>query len=299
MCFLNEIKIDKKVARGILKVSIIDKWIHLLIILYPIVHFSQTDLQEYRLVNEDGVFVEQFNPDNQDDNRFTANNSTYIEGSQFIYSYEHISSDSLKYYFSYDDYGDWKFVSTDSIGDNTIEELKITVMPGLEPMINYVPDYNQTIIQFNYYSKNRKAPFSGRSGAIENEKNIWIHPPRDKYFRILELNPFPFIKAPLKIGTKWDWELLIGDVWGDYRWKIWKGNVLNKYSYKITKKELLKTSLGQIECFVIESTAESRIGKTKLTAYFNSKYGFVKLCYLNIDGSRTNLLLEKLIENNH
>ena len=135
------------------------------------------------------------------------------------------------------------------------------------------------------------------SGAIENEGNVWIHPPRDKYFEILELNPFPYIKAPYNIGTKWTWRLDIGDSWADGRWKLWNGSIENKYYYEITGKQTLKMALGEVECFVIESDAKSRIGETKLTAYFNTKFGFVKLNYTNIDGSKTNLVLEEFSEN--
>ena len=127
------------------------------------------------------------------------------------------------------------------------------------------------------------------SGAIENEANVWIHPPRDKYFKILELNPFPYAKAPYEIGTKWTWNLGIVDHWADERWKVWEGQIENEYDYEITNKRTLKTGIGEIECFVIESNAKSRIGETKLTAYFNTEYGFVKLDYTNIDGSKTNL----------
>ena len=265
----------------------------LLAIFFPILHYSQTTYQDYQLVNENGIFVEKFGSNNQDENRFTANNTIFKEGTKFTYSYEHITSDSIRHFFEYDDYGSWRFISPDSISDNTIKEVKIIVKQGLNPMIKYIPDYNQTIIKFNYYSKKEKAPFGGRSGVIENKKNIWIHPPRDRYFGILELNPFPYVRLPLEVGAHWNWELQIGEIWSDYRWKIWSGNILNKYFYRITRKQLLETPLGEIECFVIESTAESRIGKTKLTSYFNTKYGFVKLCYLNIDGSKTNLILEK------
>jgi len=50
------------------------------------------------------------------------------------------------------------------------------------------------------------------SGTIENEGNVWIHPPRDNYFKIIELNPFPYIKAPYNIGAKWAWKLKIVNI---------------------------------------------------------------------------------------
>ncbi len=108
-----------------------------------------------------------------------------------------------------------------------------------------------------------------------------MHPPRDKYFRILELNPFPFIKAPYKIGNKWDWSLTIGDHWGDKRWKTWEGVINNVYKYEITDRKKVNTKFGLLDCYEITSKAKSRIGETELVALFNTKYGFIELNYTN------------------
>ena len=187
-------------------------------------------------------------------------------------------------------------MAADSIDVNTILRIAISVQEGLEPMIFSNPDYDQTVIKYQYELKDRNAPFSSSSGVIENEDNIWMHPPRDQYFSILELNPFPFIKAPYKIGNEWNWSLRIGDGWSDERWKNWNGSIQNNYTYKITERKTLHTNFGEIDCWVIEGTAVSRIGETKLKAFFNSKYGFVKLNYINIDGSLTNLILSDYTE---
>ena len=252
--------------------------------------------KDYVLITEDGISVEKFDSTNVDQNRFTENNITFKEGTIFTYDFEHITPTNDTLLFTWDELVEdwkfaWKFVPIDSINENTINKVNITVKAGLEPMIQHIPDYNQTIIQYNYLTENGKAPFTGSSGVIENEDNIWMHPPRDKYFRILELNPFPFIKAPYKVGNQWEWTLVIGDGWGDDRWKVWEDQIENLYNYKISDKKIIKTVMGEIDCFVIESNANSRIGETKLTSYFSPEYGFVRLNYTNIDGSRTNLEL--------
>lgn len=252
--------------------------------------------KDYVLVTEDGISVEKFDSANVDQNRFTKNNITFSEGTVFTYDFEHITQTNQKLLFTKDerveDYKfDWKFVPMDSANENTVTSIKITVMPGLDPMIQFQPDYNQTILKYECHTENGKAFSNSMSGVIENENNIWMHPPRDKYFRILELNPFPFINAPYEVGNEWEWTLGIGSGWGDVRWKVWEGRIENKYKYKITDKKKIKTALGEIDCFVIESTAKSRIGETQLTSFFNPEYGFVRLNYINIDGSKTNLEL--------
>ena len=114
------------------------------------------------------------------------------------------------------------------------------------------------------------------------------------FFEILELNPFPYIKAPFKIGTKWNWKLKIGDYWSDKRGLEWKGEIENVYDYEIKKNKIISTKLGNLECFIVNATAKSRIGVTGLISYFNPKYGFVKLEYNNIDGTKTVLELENI-----
>ena len=121
-----------------------------------------------------------------------------------------------------------------------------------------------------------------------------MHPPRTDFFKILEMNPFPYVKEPLKIGNSWTWKLKIGGYWSDKRWLAWKGLIENIYNYKITDKVLLQTKLGEIECLVISSNAISKLGETKLTSYFNNQFGFVKLDYTNIDCSKTIIELEKM-----
>jgi hypothetical protein len=184
----------------------------------------------------------------------------------------------------------WTFVDEEATDSLIVKSVVIDVVNG-NPMSQFLPDYNQTVIAYELIEG---IPFS-MSGVIENEANVWMHPPREHYFKILELNPFPYIKAPYEVGTTWTWDLGIGSSWADERWKTWEGVIENTYQYEITDQVTLETDMGDLDCFVIESSAESRIGETALTAYFHPEYGFVRLNYTNIDGSKTNLVLtEKL-----
>ncbi|WP_271783276.1 hypothetical protein [Aquimarina algiphila] len=256
---------------------------------------------DYKLVKEEGVFVEVFDSTNVKLTRYTDNNTIYTKNTTFIYSYEHITKNNNKYYFKEDPSIEgwkhsWKFVTADSIDENTILEVKIKINEGLEPIIQHDPDYNQTVAYYSYLTKDKSSAFNSASGIIENEKNVWMHPPRDKYFRILELNPFPFIQTPFEVGNKWNWSLKIGSQWGDKRWLTWEGGIENKYVYEITDKKKINTAFGTLECYTIDATATSRLGETKLTSLFNTEYGFITLLYTNIDGSKTTLQLEKVIK---
>ncbi|MFP3632484.1 hypothetical protein SB776_38415, partial [Burkholderia sp. SIMBA_045] len=80
----------------------------------------------------------------------------------------------------------------------TIDKLLLQASSG-NPFAN-IPGYNQTAISYEYIMKNGEPFTMETTGAVENEMNVWIHPPRGSFFEILELNPFPYIKAPYKIG---------------------------------------------------------------------------------------------------
>ena len=262
--------------------------------------------KDYELILEDGIFVEKFDSTITSENRYSANNKTYVVGNRLTYDYYYQNREGKKYKFQeikgagdlhYEEMEKaWFFVSVDSINENTIDKVIITVKFGLKPMNFQNPDYNQTVISFNYPQISGKETFNSTSGVIENEKNVWIHPPRDRFFRILEINPFPFIQAPYEIGNKWNWSLKIGSFWGDSRWKTWDESIENKYIYEIIDKKKIKLAIGEFECYVIQSTAKSSIGQTHLTAYFNMEIGFVKLEYTNIDSTKT--ILELINFNN-
>lgn len=246
----------------------------------------------YELIGEgENIIVESFDSTVADLNKYNYNNIIFKVGTEFIYSYQHITKNNeVQFFKKTEDNSGWEFLDSDSTDFSTTHTLTISVLDG-NPMSNGIPNYNQTNLKYILFDE---SSFS-MSGVIENEANLWMHPPRDYYFRILELNPFPYIKVPYEIGNKWNWSLKIGDGWADERWKVWKGTIDNEYKYEIIDKIKLETEFGKLDCYVIESSAKSRIGKTKLTAFFNEKYGFVKLNYKNIDGTKTNL---ELIEYN-
>jgi len=261
--------------------------------------------KDYELVLDEGIYVEKFDSTNTDENRYTENNSTYKRGKKLTYDYyyQNLKGEKFKFRNRKNVSGlafkervkAWDFVSIDSIYNEVIDKVELTVNYGLQSMRS-IPGYNQTVITYEYPRLVGESSSMSSTGVIENEKNIWIHPPRNKFFRILELNPFPFIQAPYEIGNQWNWKLKIGDFWADERWKTWEGSIENKYEYQITDRRKISTKIGKFDCFEIKATATSSIGKTHLTAYFNEVVGFVKLEYTNIDSTKTVLEIIKFDE---
>jgi hypothetical protein len=271
------------------------------ILLLSISCYSQDNFDKY-IIDDDGITVEKNDSTKQYDDVYNSNNEIYNVGRKFTYSYFNQNSKGQKILIKrakgilqpegYTIY-DWEFVNIENQDNETVSRIILKPNSG-NPFEGNDPDYNQTGFDYEYVLNNGKNHLKETTGAIENKMNVWIHPPRSNFFKILELNPFPYIKAPYKIGTKWNWKLEIGDHWSDKRWLEWKGGIENTYDYEIKEKKIIITKLGSLECYIVHAKAKSRIGETELISYFNPKFGFVKLEFKNIDGTKTILELENV-----
>ncbi|NUO00926.1 MAG: hypothetical protein HUU01_09970 [Saprospiraceae bacterium] len=218
---------------------------------------------------------------------YSADNMIYGNGSNFTYAYVYIENkDSLLFTLKKGKPGEnaleWDFTAFHKPTDSTITQIKLT------PEIYSTAlgaEYPQTPIRYDYWSKENILIGGEMTGLVENHKNVWMHPPREFLFKILQLNPFPFIQAPYEVGNTWEGELVIGSHWRDKRWRVWEKSVKNKFQYKITDQVIYQAAIGSLECFVVEATGKSELGVTRLKAWFNPSEGFVQLAYQNINGS--------------
>jgi len=278
------------------KIAII---VFLFFYLYSAITYGQTNHPEFKILDS-GIIVEKIDSSNTDKNKYSNDNKIYKIGRKFTYSYYHQDKNNRKFLFTgaqsnHNKYQSrWDFSAKDAHNINAVSTIVLKVVDMTEQKIFFGDDYNQTVINYTYYTpENIKYFSSENTGVIENIHNVWMHPPRSYLFMILELNPFPYIKAPYNNGNKWKWNLKIGNHYADKRWKYWEGQIENRYKYEITGVKDIPTKIGTLKCYVIESHAESRIGKTFLTSYFNEMYGFVKLDYVNIDGTKLIMDIEK------
>lgn len=258
------------------------------VIVSAILMFSIVTVSGQHFQHEDSLFFEVPNSVNiGNENFFNLDNKIYKPGKEFIYSYQVIKDgDTLLIRVNEkNDPGtpNWSFVKiADSL---TIDKISFKVLKGYGGLDHLFPDYSQTVIQQIYYSK-QDILFDGFTGIIENKFNIWLHPFRGKYFSVLEFSPFPYIKFPNKIGLRWKWNLNdISERWSDARIVQYDGKQQASYIYEITGKVLLRTPLGKLKCYVIQGSANTSLGVSKMTSYYNKQYGFVSLKYRNIDNS--------------
>lgn len=213
------------------------------------------------------VFVESIPKENINlDNRYNIDNTIYTEGRIFIYS--HVKT------------------KEGSIVNSNIKNLEIEILNDMRHFINYDENYNQTVMKITYLDSINNVLFVERTGIIENENNIWLHPPRSGDLEILQMSSFPYVKLLMPFNKKWYWELTAS--YKDYK------NVLIEYDYVKTKKTKIDTKLGVLSGVCIISNTKSSIGKYKSEFIFNENYGFIYLDFENFDGTHDILKLEEV-----
>lgn len=238
---------------------------------------------------DEGVFVEKIITKDTSIHRYSIDNIIYKPDRIFLYDYYFKDKNGAIRKIIGDKNSDienqlYETVDTGFQDVNIIDKIRMTVTDDLKFFLRTDSDYTQTVIKYEYCNKNGNSIASEETGLIENTKNVWVHPPRSFYFKILEINPFPFVRMD-SVET-WNWPLQVGEFSSNSKWKQWKGRLDMEMAYKKLANEILKTNFGMLVCEVVSATASSRIGKSWLKSYFNSKYGFVKLEYTNIDGTK-------------
>ncbi|MFI2744082.1 hypothetical protein ACG2LH_15205 [Zhouia sp. PK063] len=227
----------------------------------------------------DGLFIEK--------NKIDKNNNIYALGKEFVYNINILDKNNTNYFLKENEMNSFKL--TENIDSLKISEIHLTV---IKPKIFQRTNKKQTEV---YYSYEPNPTSISSTGIVENEKNIWIHPPRDGFFKSLETCPFPYLKLDKPIGYKWTDSMSIGNQWSNQTWGAWKNRLLLHYTYEIDRKEKIHSKIGDIDCIVVHAIASSKIGESTLTAYYSDKYGFIKLEYTLFSGMKVELDIEKII----
>lgn len=211
-------------------------------------------------------------------------NKIFVHGRVFSYNYSVAVGDTvgkieLSWYNNPNLKGrrildNWTFVA-ESCSQYLINEIRYTVIH--DSLVINRTNRNQTEVLIGMYNENLIA--GGYTGIIENERNVWIHPPRSNFFKVLNTCPYPYVQLPLYIGKKWSDKMKISDHWADPKWATWEKKLHMDLSYEVIGKESINVNDKEYECFIVNSVANSKIGKCKLLFYFNKQLGFIKMKY--------------------
>ncbi|MBD98206.1 MAG: hypothetical protein CMO34_00030 [Verrucomicrobia bacterium] len=258
-----------------------------IVFIFLLLSLKSQDLEKQRVWLDGELYIELFDSTERHPNRYTANNHIYKAGTSIKFDYTYIDSKGKAFKFerSDDNSKPWKLHEMGTSSASTVRHIRMDVHYAQDPIQSKNPSYNKTTTSYAYETSMPKNQISYR-GLIENDLNVWLQPPADGYFNTLQLNPFPLIQAPYKKGNRWKWSNSVNTLTGLQIQEKWEGNLEISHEYSITDERYLQTKIGRLPCYIVEANGKSKLGSTKLKSYFNLDYGFVKLEYLNIDGSR-------------
>ncbi|MCZ8319765.1 MAG: hypothetical protein O9303_13265 [Silanimonas sp.] len=149
--------------------------------------------------------------------------------------------------------------------------ISFEIIGGTLPFSDFDKNYKQTVFEIRYYDTYKKLLYYEATGLIDNNSNIWLHPPRSNEFLILQTNSFPmFINK-----KKWEWDLEFS--YGEF------DRFNAKHKYKLKKIDSVT--------YVIETKTHLNNKYAKARYTFNSVYGFTQMIFDNYDDSRIELNL--------
>ncbi len=167
--------------------------------------------------------------------------------------------------------------------DVELKYIRMTIQGTTKPFSNFDSDYSQTVIKFEYLDRNKKRIIWERTGLVENDINIWLHPPRNADLDVLQLSAFPYIK--LNAIKNWKWEL-------DASYASYQHVHLTHY-YKKHQESIYESNLGKLKCVLVEAITKSRIGTTNAEFLYHDELGFVKMKFFTIEDTTITLDLIK------
>ncbi len=94
----------------------------------------------------------------------------------------------------------------------------VNITGGKENRKIHLTTFNETwpfdaLQKFIGWTEDIKNLEKEKTGVLENTETIFLHPPRNKDYAILEFSPFPLVHFPLSVGQEWTWSLDIGTHW--------------------------------------------------------------------------------------
>lgn len=246
----------------------------IILTLFGILLSSQVQGQGYKT-----VVIEKKNID--------SDNLIYRPGLQFIYNLTILNDDDTLFLKMNIDR------SFELLRAKTNETVSRVLMTVAKPKNKDRTNKKQTEI---FYSYENLKYLASSTGIVENDMNIWLHPPRDSFFGILELFPFPYIKLENQMKHKWADQLSLNEKWSNELIGSWEGELETELTYEITDNVGLESSFGEVKCQQIRAQSKSVLGDNILIAYFSEEYGFMKLEYVSYNNLRLNFELETVKE---
>lgn len=133
------------------------------------------------------------------------------------------------------------------------------------------------------------------TGIYEEEECIWLHPPRQDAFSILEYSPWPHICFPVQENPGWNKEFIPGPNWINEKYNIGRNTKLSfTYKNKGSVVQRLKFLNKEVTCWQIDAVSVKSEYPSSFSGLFNAEYGFIRMEFRNVDHSLITLELSQV-----
>jgi len=116
-----------------------------------------------------------------------------------------------------------------------------------------------------------------------NDSELFIHPPREDCFRILQLCPYPYFFNNTNNGS-WTWDFAVGPNWATPPWYPIKKIDTFHVSYRNTGIVLMDTHFGKLNCHKVTAISKSVFGKSTADYYLTNDLGIVNCTMTAVNG---------------
>ena len=234
-----------------------------------------------------------------DKNIYSSNNITYRLGNRILYDFTYVMNhDTASVYCLFDSIYNvpigWTTADTITNGKQLpIKQIELEVLVTPGPLTKLTTGYTQTEIKYTYYSRQQEIIWDEHTGIIDNEENIWLHPPRMFLLQCLQTSPWPFIRAPFTVGNTWTRNHQIAYDSVNYfssgslkmPWNALLRNISCRYEISHKENLIVGSQNIVVECLVGIGHCRNSVHPTSLKYWFNPNIGFLKLVFNNMDGS--------------
>jgi len=236
--------------------------------------------------------------ESNDTNKLNLDNNIFLSRRVFQYDYS-VQSNAAKFLGKYALRTDHNSIfkrdgfSTSIINDSSYVLCNSDSFFVIDKLLLYVcsstcslPLSNdQTIISYQYVScQDTLGLLTELTGIVEDSLQIFVHPPRQAPFEILEFCPFFDISKPYFVGKVWQRTLTIASSVVNKILDLKVENSITLQNYYSIKGNVI---LKNIDCLLIEADGFNDELKLHSNAkyYFNPNLGLVKMIYQFNDGN--------------
>lgn len=141
---------------------------------------------------------------------------------------------------------------------------------------------SQTIVKYEYYQGSDRVYYGEVTGVVEDSTMIFLHPPRNLFFHVNQLAPFPYVKLPLTLNDTWQIDFSIPDHVFDRF--AWLRSTDLKVAY-VRGAQCVENVMGHQELVTeFKATASNDEIISTSEYYFHERYGFVEIVLKTFNG---------------